>query len=53
MVMTEEPESQPSNSRSVRGSRALPDLLTRLLTGTPNRYKWLGQSIQSVIMVAH
>jgi hypothetical protein len=37
MVIAERPKSRPSNSRSARCSRALPDLATRLLTGTPNR----------------
>ena len=33
-LMLERPGVRPSNSRSARGSRALPDLMTQLLTGT-------------------
>ena len=38
-LIGERPGVRPSNSRSVRGSRTLPDLITQLLTGTPNRNK--------------
>ena len=31
------------SSRNPRGSRALPRLITQLLTGMPDRYKWLAQ----------
>jgi len=42
-LMLERPGVRPSNSRSVRGSRTLPDLITQLLTGMLDRYKWLAQ----------
>ena len=42
-LIDERPGVRPSNSRSARGSRTLPGLLTQLLTGMPDRYKWLAQ----------
>ena len=38
-LMLERPGVRPSNSRSPRGSRALPRLITQLLTGTTDTNK--------------